>query len=167
MNDRTTDERSDRNATTRALRSTVVALLGELFDTHHGMVLDEGTSLLPTLSTLSAEQASQATVDGGSTIAAHAEHIRYYVDVLEAFVQGRNFGPVDWGEVWRTVHVVNDHEWKRILDRLVESYRRVKTMLETKETWDEEREVGGAIGIVVHTAYHLGAIRQMLKLVGA
>ncbi len=167
MNDHATDDHSNNNETTRVFRSAVLALLDELFDTHHGMVLDEGTSLLPTLSSLSAEQASRAIVGGGASIAAHADHIRYYLDVLEAFVQGRKFGPVDWGEIWRTVNTVTDDEWMGIQARLMESYGRVKTMVMEKESWGGEREIGGAIGIVVHTAYHLGAIRQMIKVVGS
>jgi hypothetical protein len=35
-------------------------------------------------------------------------------------------------------------------------------MLQGDIDWDSENAIGGALAIVVHTAYHLGEIRQAL-----
>lgn len=56
--------------------------LEETFEQHHGVYLDKGTSLLPTLGGISAEEASRAVAENGATIAAHVEHTRLYLDVL-------------------------------------------------------------------------------------
>jgi hypothetical protein len=34
--------------------------------------------------------------------------------------------------------------------------------MEGFDSWDDDNRVGGALAIVVHTAHHLGEIRQML-----
>jgi hypothetical protein len=35
-------------------------------------------------------------------------------------------------------------------------------MLQNLENWDDERPIGGVMAITVHTAYHLGEIRQAM-----
>jgi len=144
--------------------TALLALFDEIIDSHHGMVIDEGTSLHQTLASISHDLASKSTIPGGATLAAHADHVRYYIEVLDAFIAGRDLGTVDWGECWRTVSTVNEVEWEAMKVRLEESCRRVRGALTAYDSWEDERRVGGAMGIVVHTAYHLGAMRQMLKV---
>ena len=43
-------------------------------------------------------------------------------------------------------------------------YRLISDNLKKAEDRDDEKQLGGALGIVVHTAYHPGAIRQMLRV---
>jgi hypothetical protein len=38
-------------------------------------------------------------------------------------------------------------------------------MLQSIEDWNDERPFGGALAIAVHTAYHLGEIRQAMCIV--
>lgn len=64
----------------------------------------------------------------------------------------------DWDGSWR-VGAVDDEEWQALVARLRESVQRARAFVDTFEEWDE-RYLGGAIGIIVHTAYHLGEIRQ-------
>ena len=35
-------------------------------------------------------------------------------------------------------------------------------MMRGIENWEDEKAIGGALAIVIHTAYHLGEIRQAL-----
>ena len=42
------------------------------------------------------------------------------------------------------------------------SYHRIIYTWKSFVAWDGEEELGGALAIVVHTAYHLGEIRQAL-----
>jgi hypothetical protein len=38
-------------------------------------------------------------------------------------------------------------------------------LLQSVEDWNDEHPIGGALAIAVHTAYHLGEIRQALCMV--
>ena len=56
--------------------------------------LDQKAGLFDTLEYLSADQASQPIAKGATSIAAQVGHIRFYIDVLEQFMNGRT-GKVD------------------------------------------------------------------------
>ena len=49
---------------------------------------------------------------------------------------------------------------------LRESYARMCRTMEGFDSWDNDHRLGGAVAIVVHTAHHLGEIRQMLCVLG-
>jgi len=46
------------------------------------------------------------------------------------------------------------------------TYDRLREMLPGIENWEQDDAIGGSMAIVVHTAYHLGEIRQALCTVG-
>jgi hypothetical protein len=68
---------------------------------------------------------------------------------------------VDWGEIWQTVEKVTPEEWEASKAKLEGTYRRIDKALHKNQIWDEG-PIGGAMAIMVHTAYHLGEIRQAL-----
>lgn len=136
-------------------------LFEETFETHHGIYLDKGTSLLDTLKAVSAQEASIPVGGKCATLAAQVTHVIFYLDVLERYIVHHDTSPADWGEVWRTVSAVTDEEWATLKAKLEAAYRRVDAMLRGIESWTED-SIGGAMAIVVHTAYHLGEIRQAL-----
>lgn len=140
--------------------SVLFDLLDETFAKVHGMYLDKGTSLFETLATISAKEASRPVGGRCATLAAQVEHVRFYLDVLESHLVKQVVGKVDWGEIWRTVHCVTPAEWAASQERLQATYQRVRAAMTTL-TWDED-EIAAALGIVVHTAHHLGEIRQAL-----
>jgi len=82
--------------------------------------------------------------------------------VLERYLLTNDTGDVDWGEIWRTVQGVSPDEWVALQQNLKQTYQRVNTLLRSFQSWDNETSIGGALAIVVHTAYHLGEIRQAL-----
>ncbi len=138
-------------------------ILDETFENVHGIFLDGGTSLFETLATISAEEASRPVSATCASLSAQVEHIRFYLDRTIEFAQGRNPGPADWGEIWRTVREVTPEEWETSKERLRETYGRILDLVKTFDGWEEvEGALGGAVGMVVHTAYHLGEIRQAL-----
>jgi hypothetical protein len=137
-------------------------LLEEAFETHYGIFLDKDTSLFDTLETISAEQASIPVGGKCATLAAQVSHVIFYLEVMEKYMQKQLTGRVDWGEIWRTVQGVTPDEWEALKARLKETYRRVYGMIKAVDNWDDEDTLGGAMAIVVHTAYHLGEIRQAL-----
>jgi hypothetical protein len=126
--------------------------------------LDKGTGLFQTLDGLSAEAASRSPWPGASTIAAHCFHLRYYVDVLHNFMTGREQS-VDWNESW-SVRELGEAEWEALRADVRRAYTSFVGTLESLDAWGDE-EVGDSMAIVAHTAYHLGAIRQLLKAQGS
>ncbi len=137
-------------------------LLDETFDNVHGIFLDKGTSLFETLETISAEEASIPVGGKCATLAAQVKHVAFYLDVVDKSVRDPDFPSVDWDEIWRTTKEVNAEEWEALKMGLRESYDRIKTLIEDTPEWSGERVIAGAIGTIVHTAYHLGEIRQAL-----
>lgn len=137
-------------------------LLDEAFDNVHGFFLDRGTSLFETLATISAEEASVPVGGKCATLAAQVRHVAFYLDVLERSVRTGQFERVDWGKIWRETSAVTAEEWDAFKSELRQNYDRLKQLINDTNEWPSEREIGGAMATVVHTAYHLGEIRQAL-----
>ena len=142
-------------------------VLDEAFVTHHGIFLDKGNSLFETLDTISAAEASIPVGGKCATLAAQVAHVNFYVEVLEAYILNKDIGKVDWGDIWRRVNQVSPEEWEAYKHQLKETYQRVITLLKNLDpaAWNDERPFGGALAIAVHTAYHLGEIRQAMCIV--
>lgn len=143
-------------------KSAIYLLLDETFDSVHGIFLDKGTSMFETLATISAQEASIPVGGKCATLAAQVKHTAFYLDVLEKAVRTRQFERVDWGKIWRETSTVTPEEWDAIKASLRESYARIRALVHDTDEWPGENEIGGAIGMIVHTAYHLGEIRQAL-----
>ncbi len=122
--------------------------------------LDQRVGIFDTLDSLSAEDVSGS--HASTTIAAHTEHTKFYVDRLTEFIEGRT-EPVNWEQSW-LIETVNSEEWKILRDGMRISYKKLLGTLSDVDQWSEDR-IGEAVAIVAHTAYHLGAIRQLSKLV--
>jgi hypothetical protein len=140
-------------------------ILDETFVTHHGIFLDAGTSLFETLETITAEEASIPVGGKCATLAAQVAHVNFYLEVMEAYILKQDRGQVDWGDIWRRVNQVSPEEWKAYKEQLKGSYQRIVSILQNLQDWNEERPIGGAMAIAVHSAYHLGEIRQAMCIV--
>ena len=139
---------------------TIFDVLDEAFVQHHGIFLDKHDSLFETLATITAEEASIPVGGKCATLAAQVAHVNFYLEVTEAYILNKDIGEVDWGDIWRRVSKVSGQEWQGYQAQLRQTYQRVLSMLQKCENWNEERPIGGAIAMAVHTAYHLGEIRQ-------
>lgn len=142
--------------------NALYALLDETFDNVQGFYLDKGTSFFETLATISAAEASIPVGGKCATLAAQVKHVAFYLDVLEKAVRTQQFERVDWGQIWRETKAVTPAEWDTLKSDLRASYDRIKALINDTMAWPSEREIGGAIAMIVHTAYHLGEIRQAL-----
>ena len=142
--------------------SALYILLDETFDTVQGVYLDRGTSMFETLETISAEEASIPVGGRCATLAAQVKHVAFYLDVTDQYFRNPNVPGADWDEIWRTTKEVTPAEWNQIKIDLRKSYDRIKLLIEETPAWTSEREIGGIMGVIVHTAYHLGEIRQAL-----
>jgi hypothetical protein len=126
-------------------------------------VLNRGDpGLLASLDRLSAVQAS-ATPGGGPSVAAHVDHLRYALSLLNAWAAGAlpPAEAIDFAASWRRT-AVSDGEWRALRD----AFRR------EADAWAAARgaprapsevEAGWLAGSVAHVAYHLGAVRQLAR----
>jgi hypothetical protein len=121
--------------------------------------LDRGIGFFSTLEKLSAAQVSQDF--GGTTVAAQTEHAKFYLDRMTEFIKGRT-EKVNWEQSW-LIETVNEEEWKHLREAVEKSYENVLQTFAEVETWNQDN-IGDSIAIIAHTAYHLGAIRQIIKL---
>lgn len=118
--------------------------------------------LLASLDAISAEQASTAR-DGGGSIAAHTDHLRYGLALLNRWARGEHnpWKSADWTESWRRTSVTNA-QWTSLRDELRrESEEWLKTLGASRELKHEE--ACWIVGSIPHLAYHLGAIRQIAR----
>ena len=147
---------------TRDINSSLGLLFAELVDgaAEAGDMLNpKDPGLLRSLDRLSSDAAS-ATPTGGASVAAHAEHLRYGLSLLNRWAGGENpFVDADWSASWRTT-TVSDAEWERLRQGLRDEAQRWLETLRTPREVDEV-ELNGMIGSIAHLAYHLGAIRQL------
>jgi hypothetical protein len=119
---------------------------------------DEG--LLKSLDKLSAAAASIGT-GGGASIAAHVDHIRYGLWLLNRWVAGEvaPWKDADWTLSWRKP-VVSDAEWRTLRDDLRRETQAWIQALRTPRDVNDA-QLGWITGSVAHLAYHVGAIRQI------
>lgn len=122
--------------------------------------IDKGTGLFDTIENISAVAASKSLGGNNATIAAHLAHTRFYLVVLQEFMNGRS-EKVDWNESW-LITDVSESVWDSLKENTRIEYEKVTETFNSIELWDNDK-ISDALGIVVHTAYHLGAIRQIMK----
>lgn len=121
--------------------------------------LDKGpdAGLRNTLAKVSADDASREI--GGNSIAAHAGHVLFSFDAFGAFIAGDRTKR-DWNQSW-LVSTVDDASWAKLQSDLAARYEELLRTVETHAGAGEDA-LGGAIGVVAHLAYHIGAIRQKI-----
>ncbi len=135
--------------------------MGETFENPIGIYLDKNTSLFQTLETVSAQEASIPVGGKCASLAAQVAHVIFYIESFERFALQNDTSPRDWGLIWRTVEKVTPEEWEDYKSKLRDAYQRMDKFFHENKIWNEDT-IGGALSIVVHTAYHLGEIRQAL-----
>jgi uncharacterized damage-inducible protein DinB len=140
----------------------LVVFLDETFENHHGIYLDKGTSLFETLATVSAEEASIPVGKQCATIAAQIAHVIFYLEIIERSIAGEAIKEIDWEDIWKNIGTVSSADWNALREKLKAVYVRIKDQLGQIDKWEEGDLMGEAMAIVVHTAYHLGEIRQAL-----
>jgi hypothetical protein len=130
---------------------------GEAFALNTGDV-----GLLRSLDKLSAADAS-ISVNGGATIAAHAQHLRYGLSLMNQWARegGNPFADARWDEAWKTAGV-DAAAWEQIRGGLGAETQRWLDILQSPRDCSGV-ELTGMLSSVAHLAYHLGAIRQISR----
>ncbi len=135
---------------TADVNKAMTRLFSELVDGvtgRGGYVLNRGDiGLLKSLEKISAADASRS-VNGGATIAAHAQHLRYGLSLMNQWASegGDPFANAKWDEAWKMA-AVDDAQWGEIRGGLHGEAERWQQILQTP------REVN-----------QVGAIRQINK----
>ena len=152
---------------TAEITGSLSRLFAELFDgvtgRYGGFVLNTGDiGLLRSLDKLSAAEASRS-INDGATIAAHAQHLRYGLSLMNRWARdgGNPFADAKWDEAWK-MNTVDTEQWEEIRNGLRDQGKRWLGVLGTARDV-APIELNGMIGSIAHLAYHVGAIRQINK----
>lgn len=149
--------------TNQALTRLFSELVDGANDRGSAFILNSGDiGLMRSLDKLSADTASRRSNDG-ATIAAHAQHVRYGLSLMNRWARegGDPFADARWEDAWR-MSEVDMGQWEEIRNGLREEARRwLEALGSSRKT--TTLELSGMIGSVAHLAYHLGAIRQIEK----
>jgi len=112
------------------------------------------------------DPAIAAKLVGGTSVAAQVSHVTFAMQASSGFIQGDLEPPglERWQQSWQVPHV-DEETWRRMQAQLREAYQGLRHAIESHGV-SQAQSLGGAIGAIAHVAYHLGAIKQKLAIVG-
>jgi hypothetical protein len=144
------------------LEAVLLSTLDEIFETQHGIFLDENTSLFHTLAAIPAEKASIPVGGKCATLAAQVAHATFFVTETLVYMRTGQYPDSDWGEIWRNVSAVTEQEWQTLQQELNKAFHDMVELFKNAPAETLKARYGGTIAIIAHSAYHLGEIRQAL-----
>ncbi|WP_289485489.1 hypothetical protein [Fictibacillus enclensis] len=121
---------------------------------------EPNSGIFGALNGVSAEEASISVYE--VTLAAHVDHLRYHMWGTNELLTTGTYPKMNWGESWE-INVVNELQGNRIQQELRDEYFRIVEAFEFI-SWNEYL-ANEIIGSLAHSTYHLGAIRQILKVI--
>jgi hypothetical protein len=145
-------------------------LLTEIFDGPPGneaFLLNPGDAgLLRQLESIPASAASARPMPGNTTIASHVDHVHYGLSLMTRWAAGEAnpWAGADWEASWKRTTVTED-QWRTLRDNLRREADTWRKEVATRTDWND-LTAAGALSSAAHTAYHLGAIRQILAALG-
>jgi hypothetical protein len=148
-----------------AVHDSLAALFAELIDgpaPDAAYMLNGGDpGLLKSLDRLSAAAASAVPASGGASIAAHLDHLRYGLSLMNRWSAGEAdpWSDADWTASWR-LGSVSDDQWAGLRQQFAEEAKRWWLAMQKPREMTAQ-ELNAVIGSVAHLAYHFGAIRQI------
>jgi hypothetical protein len=141
-------------------------MLAEIFDGPPGQeayLLNPGDpGLFRQLDTIAASRASTRPMSGKPPIVAHVDHLRFGLSVLNRWAAGEPnpWASADFDASWQCTTVTDD-QWQALRHDLRQEADRWREVVATRASWDDT-SAAAALSTAAHTAYHLGAIRQIL-----
>jgi hypothetical protein len=140
-------------------------MLVEIFDGPPGQeayVLNPGDpGLLRQLDSIDADTAGKRPMPGRPTIAAHVDHLQFGLAMLNRWAADEpNPWAGDPNASWQRTSVTDD-EWQALRRTLRDEADKWRRVVAARTTWDN-MAASAAISTAAHTAYHVGAIRQVL-----
>ncbi|PPA69025.1 hypothetical protein [Jeotgalibacillus proteolyticus] len=119
---------------------------------------EASSGIFGVLENLSPEKASQDV--NGTTAAAHIDHIRYYIWGTNELLKTNKLPEMNWEQSWR-IDSVDEAQWNKIKAELHKEYDFLMGEVEKIKSIDVH--TNEVLGSLAHSAYHLGAVKQMLK----
>lgn len=158
------------NANDSIFHRALSKLLNEVFEGPPGneaYLLNPGEpGLLRQLDSISAQAASTRPMPGKTTIAAHVDHVRFGLALLNRWAAGEAnpWAGADWEASWKRNSVSAD-EWNKLRDDMRREAAAWRQHFDARTEWNDVT-AAGALSSAAHTAYHLGAIRQIMAALG-
>lgn len=155
-------------ATERGFQVAAAMLLREAFEgmpagQNYTWFVQGKEGLFDALSAVTAEEASRKPAAECASIAAHAYHILYILRCANAQAGGPE-PEGSWEDTWK-VQTASDSEWAGLIERIRGEYHRYVPWLESNSDWQGEHAFVEGLVPLPHIAFHLGAIRQLLKVI--
>jgi len=141
-------------------------MLTEIFDGPPGQeayLLNPGDpGLLRQLDSIDASAASKRPMPGKTTIAAHVDHVHFGLSILNRWAAGEAnpWAGADGNASWQRT-TVTEEQWRALRQSLRHEADQWRRGVATRTSWDD-MAAAAALSTAVHTAYHVGAIRQIL-----
>ncbi len=154
------------NPTDSIFQRALSNLLTEIFDGPPGQeayLLNPGDpGLLRQLDSIDASAASKRPMPGKSTIAAHIDHLHFGLSILNRWAAGEPnpWAGADFNASWERT-AVSEPQWRALRDGLRHEADQWRKLVATRTSWDD-LSAAAALSTAAHTAYHVGAIRQIL-----
>jgi len=165
---RAKEEAMGTDDATKVFKSNLFDVLDEFFEgpppgATGTIALDRNGSFRHSLADLSAADASRKAFPGATTVAAQVVHTTYYLTNMLRYLRpdGDTTTPADWAGSWARETVAGT-EWDAVRADLFRAYRDVRAAIDAITDWGGDR-FGEAMAPLAHSAYHLGAVRQLLK----
>jgi hypothetical protein len=141
-------------------------MLTEIFDGPPGQeayLLNPGDpGLLRQLESIDASTASRRPMPGKTTVASHVDHLHFGLSILNRWAAGdpNPWAGTDANASWQRP-TVTDAQWRALRDAFRHEAEQWRKGVDARGSWDA---TGAAVALstAVHTAYHVGAIRQIL-----
>ena len=155
--------------TDSVFQRALVKMLEEIFEGPPGewaFVLNPGDpGLLRQLDSITAEEASRRPMAGKTTIAAHVDHVQFGLAILNRWAAGdaNAWEGADWNASWQRT-TVSEEQWRVVRGGLRAEAEKWRAVVSSRTDWDD-LAASAALSTAAHTAYHLGAIRQILAAV--
>ena len=141
-------------------------MLTEIFDgppAQEAYLLNPGDpGLLRQLDAIDASAASKRPMPGKTTIAAHVDHVYFGLSILNRWAAGEAnpWAGADWNGSWQRT-TVSDDQWRTLRAALSQEAEKWRKVVATRTNWDD-LGAAAALSTAAHTAYHFGAVRQIL-----
>lgn len=149
-------------------QSTATLLFREAFegreaDKDYTWFVEKKEGIFDALNSVDSRQASKKPSGACSSIAGHAYHMLYALRGANT-VHGGAKPEGTWTESWSR-QSVSSADWEELKTEIATEYQTFISWFESNQDWSDDETRIGALAALPHMAFHLGAIRQILKVI--
>ncbi|CAN5680863.1 hypothetical protein BH11ARM2_BH11ARM2_33730 [soil metagenome] len=148
------------------LQRAAVTLLREAFEgrvdgNDYTWFVEGREGVFDALASVDAETASRRTTPNSPTLAAHAYHMLYLLRSANTW-QGKPSPKGNWESSWAK-QTATQQEWAELAEAIRHEYASYLAWFAANEEWNQEDIYVGALATLPHVAYHLGAMRHLVR----